>query len=59
MYKVGDKIRITETNSLFMKATGMKGRITEIDDFSEIITVELFNYPLPLYVQPIEIEKIF
>jgi hypothetical protein len=58
VYKIGDRIRIRKNNSLFLNATGRKGKIFEIDEYEDYIMVELESHPTLLMVSPIEIEKI-
>lgn len=58
MYKIGDKVRIKQNNSLFFEASGRKGKIFEIDEYEDYIMVELEGHPTLVMVSPIEIEKI-
>lgn len=58
MYKIGDRVRIKETNSLFFKASGEEGKIFDIDEYEDYIMIELDNHSTLVMVSPIEIEKI-
>ena len=58
VYRIGDRVKIKKTNSLFFEAAGMKGKISEIDEEFDLYTIYLDGRIVPVTLLSVEFKKI-
>lgn len=58
MYKIGDRVRIKQNNSLFFNASGREGKVFDIDEYDDLLVIDLDGHSTLITVSPIEVEKI-